>query len=294
MTDREKQKIVDDEHLKLLRIGYYVSAGADALFALFPLIYVFMGIFIAAAGSGSANPGEPNPAVFGVIFAVIGLVVSFFLAANAGLKFMAAKAIGERRSKTLCYVAAALSCLAMPWGTLLGVFTFMTLGRESVSEQFSPTRRASLAEPPVENARSVVFDRRGARRAMTPEDSGQRTADSRRAPIKPAVGIEALDALDIRVGTIVEVSFVEKSSKLVRLRVDFGDHVRTILAGMRKEREDPTEIVGRQALFVVNLEPRKMAGETSEGMLFDIGYSDGVVPVLAVPEKPVPNGTRAG
>jgi tRNA-binding EMAP/Myf-like protein len=47
-------------------------------------------------------------------------------------------------------------------------------------------------------------------------------------------------------------------------------------------------------LFVINLEPRKMMGEVSEGMLFDIGYADGVSPVLAVPEKLVPNGARAG
>ena len=51
---------------------------------------------------------------------------------------------------------------------------------------------------------------------------------------------------------------------------------------------------GRQALFVVNLAPREMAGEISEGMLFDIGYADGLTPVLAVPERPVPNGVRAG
>jgi tRNA-binding EMAP/Myf-like protein len=63
---------------------------------------------------------------------------------------------------------------------------------------------------------------------------------------------------------------------------------------MKKERENPREIEGKQALFVVNLEPRKMAGEISEGMLFDIGYADGVRPVLATPEKPVPDGTRAG
>jgi tRNA-binding protein len=47
-------------------------------------------------------------------------------------------------------------------------------------------------------------------------------------------------------------------------------------------------------LFVVNLAPRKMRGVVSEGMLFDIGYADGVTPVLAVPESPVPEGTRAG
>ena len=76
--------------------------------------------------------------------------------------------------------------------------------------------------------------------------------------------------------------------------MEFGDHSRTILAGMKQERDDPGEIVGKQALFVVNLEPRKMAGEVSEGMLFDIGYDDGVTPVLAIPERPVPDGVRAG
>ena len=114
------------------------------------------------------------------------------------------------------------------------------------------------------------------------------------APVKPHVPISALEAVDIRVGTIVSVEEVPKSEKLLRLTVDFGDHMRRILAGMKKERSDPSEIVGRQALFVVNLEPRRMAGEVSEGMLFDLGYADGIPPALAVPERPVPNGTRAG
>jgi len=112
--------------------------------------------------------------------------------------------------------------------------------------------------------------------------------------IKPTVGIAALGALDIRVGTIERVEEIPRSDKLMKLTVNFGDHARTILAGIKKERSNPREIEGRQALFVINLEPRKMAGEISEGMLFDIGYTDNVTPVLAVPERPVPNGTRAG
>jgi tRNA-binding protein len=112
--------------------------------------------------------------------------------------------------------------------------------------------------------------------------------------VKPVVGIEALEALDIRVGTIEQVEDVARSEKLMKLTVNFGDHKRAILAGIKKERANPREIEGRQALFVVNLEPRKMAGEVSEGMLFDIGYADGLTPVLAVPQRPVPNGTRAG
>lgn len=114
------------------------------------------------------------------------------------------------------------------------------------------------------------------------------------APIKSTIAFIALDSLDIRVGTIERVEEVAKSEKLLKLIVNFGDHTRSILAGMKKERATPREIEGKQALFVVNLEPRKMAGELSEGMLFDIGYADGVTPVLAMPESPVPNGTRAG
>lgn len=114
------------------------------------------------------------------------------------------------------------------------------------------------------------------------------------APIKPLVAHAALEALDIRVGTIVLVEGVPKSSKLVRLTVDFGDHQRRILAGLKQERPDPTALEGKQCLFVVNLEPRNMMGEESEGMLFDIGYQDGLTPCLAVPERSMPDGARAG
>jgi tRNA-binding protein len=114
------------------------------------------------------------------------------------------------------------------------------------------------------------------------------------APVKPVVAPSALDALDVRVGTIVAVADVPNADKLVRLTVDFGDHTRRIVAGIKGERSDPKEIEGRQALFIVNLEPRQMRGELSEGMLFDIGYADGIVPALAMPERPVPNGARAG
>lgn len=112
--------------------------------------------------------------------------------------------------------------------------------------------------------------------------------------VKENINIETLNKIDIRVGTITLVEDVEKSDKLVKLSVDFGEFTRTILVGMKGERDNPKEVEGKQALFVVNLAPRKMAGIVSEGMLFDIGYADGIIPVLAQPEKEVPNGTRVG
>lgn len=80
----------------------------------------------------------------------------------------------------------------------------------------------------------------------------------------------------------------------MKLSIDFGDHSRSILAAIKQERDDPREIEGKQALFVVNLPERKMAGEISRGLLFDIGYADGLTPCLAVSERPIPNGSQAG
>jgi len=114
------------------------------------------------------------------------------------------------------------------------------------------------------------------------------------APIKPTVQFQVLDQIDVRVGTIELVEDLKGSDKLVKLTVSFGDRRRSAIVGMKKERENPKEIEGKQALFVVNLEPRKMMGQVSETMLFDIGYPDGITPVLAVPERHVPDGARVG
>lgn len=118
--------------------------------------------------------------------------------------------------------------------------------------------------------------------------------DTKLLPVKPTINFNDLDKLDIRIGRIEKVEDVEKSDKLVRLTVNFGNFKRNILVGLKKERENPKEIEGKQALFVVNLEPKEMMGEMSEGMLFDIGYSNKIIPVLAMPEKEVPDGVSAG
>jgi len=114
------------------------------------------------------------------------------------------------------------------------------------------------------------------------------------AAVKPAVTRDVLDALDIRVGTIVRVEDIPKAAKLVRLIVAFGDHERRIIAGLKQERADLKALENTQTLFVVNLAPRMIMGEESQGMLFDVGHADGATPCLATLERPMPNGTRAG
>jgi tRNA-binding protein len=118
--------------------------------------------------------------------------------------------------------------------------------------------------------------------------------DFKVTPVKSPITIADLDKIDVRVGTILSLEDVPGSDKLMKLTVAFGDHHRVILAGLKQERANPREIEGRQALFVVNLMPRQMFGQVSEGMLFDIGYADGLTPVLAIPEGNIPDGARAG
>ena len=114
------------------------------------------------------------------------------------------------------------------------------------------------------------------------------------APVKAAISPQLVEQIDVRAGTIESVEDVAGSKRLVKLRVSFGDHRRDVVAGLKQERANPADIIGRQALFVVNLEPRKIHSVVSEAMLFDLGFQDGITPVLAVPEAPVPDGTRAG
>ena len=114
------------------------------------------------------------------------------------------------------------------------------------------------------------------------------------ARVKDPIAFADFERVDIRVGTVLCAESMEKSRSLVRLTVDFGDHQRKILAGLKQERQDLSKLEGLQTLFVVNLEPRQMMGEESQGMLCDIGYADGLTPVFALLENPVPNGTRVG
>ncbi len=103
--------------------------------------------------------------------------------------------------------------------------------------------------------------------------------------------IDDLQKLDIRVGTFTSVEPIEGSEKLYKELVDFGSEIgqRQILSGIQKYFT-PEELVGRQALFIVNLEPRQMMGFESNGML--LATDNDEAPVLLVPDSKVPNGSK--
>ena len=78
------------------------------------------------------------------------------------------------------------------------------------------------------------------------------------------------------------------------MQFDFGDAVKTVVVGMKQERANPAEVVGRQALFVVNLEPRRIHGILSEPCCSTSATRTGLRPPSPAPNAPVPNGTRVG
>jgi hypothetical protein len=160
MTEQEKQSILDEEHLKLLRIGYIIMGGADSFFALLPLVYVAIGIGLTVTASSvqaPIRPGEPSLALIGGFFVVFGLVFCLFFGAQAVLQFLAARAISKRRSRVICWIAASVSCLQMPWGVVLAVSTFLVLGRESVKQLFEPSP-SQLMPVPARTASSLFED----------------------------------------------------------------------------------------------------------------------------------------
>jgi len=137
-----RQSIIDEEHLQLLKIGYLVSGCLTALFSLFALFYVGMGIFMALTMShAAANPGkggEAPPAFIGWIFAVFGGLLFLALVSMAIARFWVARCLSRRQSRTFCLVIAGIGCLEFPYGMLLGVATFVVLVRDSVTRLFTP------------------------------------------------------------------------------------------------------------------------------------------------------------
>jgi len=142
-TTDQVQAIRDEEHLRLLSICYFIAAGLNCVFAIFGLVYVAMGlVMVYAPQSFQGNANGPPPAQFGWIMFGIGVGISSALLILAILKLLAGFALRKRRHRTLAFIAAGLSCLEVPYGTLLGVFTFIVLGRRSVAALFAaPGRR---------------------------------------------------------------------------------------------------------------------------------------------------------
>lgn len=136
----------DTEHLRLLEIFHYVDAGISALFALIPVIHVTIGLFLVMnpeAFAETRGRGGPPPE-FGWLFVIIGGFFILFGLTAATLVLVAGRSIAKRKRYLFCLIVAGLNCIWFPFGTALGVFTFIVLLRPSVRDLFA----APAGSPP--------------------------------------------------------------------------------------------------------------------------------------------------
>ena len=148
-ADSIRQAILDEEHLKLLSLGYMISAGMTAFSSLFGLWFVIVGTMfrvVSRASGAAAKSSPPPPPFLGGIFAGIGLAIFLGFIALALLKLKAAFDLKRRTSRTFCMVLAGITCLGIPYGTALGVLTFIVLGRPTAEGLFA-ARTNSVAPP---------------------------------------------------------------------------------------------------------------------------------------------------
>jgi len=137
VTESERQAIVDQEHLKLLPIGFWVLGALDIFFSMYGLLYIGFGVVFATApysvsGGASAAP----PAFLSWIFIALGAAFMLGFGAVAALKILTGFWIRKRKHRTACLVISGIACASVPFGTIVGVLAFMVLLRPSVSALF--------------------------------------------------------------------------------------------------------------------------------------------------------------
>jgi methionyl-tRNA synthetase len=124
-----------------------------------------------------------------------------------------------------------------------------------------------------------------------PAASGTAPAASDSAALAPPITIDDFAKIDLRVATVIEAERVKGADKLLRLVVDVGFEKRQILAGIAKAYE-PEQLVGRKVVIVANLQPRKLRGLESNGMIVAASIGPDDRPVLTGFAEDVANGAR--
>ena len=129
----------DESHLHLISIFYYVVAGLAALFSCIPFIHVTLGILMLTGTIKDTDTGEAMPALVGWLFISIGACIILAGWILTVLFTITGRFIAKRKRYTFCLVMAAVSCIFMPFGTVLGVFTIIVLSRPTVKQLYGIT-----------------------------------------------------------------------------------------------------------------------------------------------------------
>lgn len=126
----EAQRAVDEEHLRILSICYYVSGGLSAFTGFFFLLYVLVGtVFLALPSDADGGGGL---LAMGGFMTAFGVMLFVLTEAIAVVKILDGYWLSKRRNRLASLIVAGFTCIGIPWGTLLGVLTFVVLMRDSV------------------------------------------------------------------------------------------------------------------------------------------------------------------
>jgi hypothetical protein len=120
-------------------MGYFFQGGVTLLMCVFGLFYVFLGLFAFSSLKVPANAGGPPPEFVGYVMAAMGGLFTVAGAIFSALQFFTARFLRLRRHRAICLITAGLSCIWIPYGTVIGVWTFLVLGRTTVRALFDGT-----------------------------------------------------------------------------------------------------------------------------------------------------------
>jgi len=149
----------EESNLKLIAIFHYVLAAFISMFSMIPMLYLGMGILVSLAPMAfeSSDPTAMTipPVLLGLFFGAIGLAGTLLVLVLAALLFFAGRNLQKTRHMDFCTVVAAVSCLFVPFGTILGVFTLLELNKKEVRELFDPPARGGPV-PPAASSPGIV------------------------------------------------------------------------------------------------------------------------------------------
>ena len=141
----------------------------------------------------------------------------------------------------------------------------------------------------TEDGATIIGGKRYEHKAAAPAPAPAEEAKPAMEPIKPEIAFPDFEKIDLRVGKVLEAEKVKKSKKLLKLQVEIGDEVRTIVSGISQYYE-PEQMVGKNVVVVANLAPAKLMGIESFGML--LCASDGQGNLALVDPQNLASGSR--
>lgn len=124
-----------DNELNLLAIFHYILGGLTALFSFFPVIHLVIGILMVS-GAFEGSDTDPAAAIFGWAFVIIPSILILAGLCLAVCIIIAGRKLKQCKSRTFCIVIAAIECAFVPFGTVLGVFTIVSLSKDSIKKKF--------------------------------------------------------------------------------------------------------------------------------------------------------------